>query len=389
MADSEMPRTDFDTSEKFEKSTEKPVEKSTEKPVEKSTEKPVEKSAEKPVEKLTEKHVEKSAEKPVEKSIHIEPHLLAGNVADMSPGERYVRCNELISQDVNSFQVSYKAFDTRNGIEVVWHTIRLEKMQEADQIGVLASSNLIHKLSKEKEKADKDKYIIDFLGVWHNEESSSSTVNIITSNFEHLDDFIGKVITLRWRIIKKWAKQILRSLRFLHSQTPAIVHRNLSCSHIYINAGTSLTVIGDLWMAALVAEGDLIPNDISDSSAIRPSAFTAPDEFLTPKADIYSFGMCLLKMITQEQPYQECNSNYKKMRTRAVAEIPPLALSRVMVPQAKEFIAECLRPVGCRPTAEELLSHAFLEASPGDDEVVIAGCSMCVFIHVFVVCIRK
>jgi len=37
----------------------------------------------------------------------------------------------------------------------------------------------------------------------------------------------------------------------------------------------------------------------------------APEVFKSKygvKADIYSFGMCLLEMITLEKPYKECNN---------------------------------------------------------------------------------
>ena len=141
-------------------------------------------------------------------------------------------------------------------------------------------------------------------------------MNIITTHLDTLEDFIGKVKTLRWRIVKKWAKQILRGLDHLHQQKPEIVHRNVTCAHIYIDRGLGSINIGDLWLAAIIAEDQDNPIGLSDAMmqqlADGSIAYTAPENFIDPhplltsKVDIYSFGMCLLEMIVREEPYGEC-----------------------------------------------------------------------------------
>ncbi|CAN0440462.1 unnamed protein product, partial [Hapterophycus canaliculatus] len=30
---------------------------------------------------------------------------------------------------------------------------------------------------------------------------------------------------LRWRVVKRWSRQLLEALRFLHQQSPPIVHK--------------------------------------------------------------------------------------------------------------------------------------------------------------------
>lgn len=36
---------------------------------------------------------------------------------------------------------------------------------------------------------------------------------------------IWQVEFLRWRVVKRWSRQILEALRFLHQQSPPVVHK--------------------------------------------------------------------------------------------------------------------------------------------------------------------
>ena len=119
------------------------------------------------------------------------------------------------------------------------------------------------------------------MACWFGKETR--TLNIITTHLDTLQDFIGKVKTLRWRIIKKWAKQILRGLDHLHQQKPEIVHRNVTCSHVYIDGGLGTTNIGDLWLAAILVEDQDNPIGLSDMMmqqlAQGSIAYIAPESF--------------------------------------------------------------------------------------------------------------
>ena len=57
---------------------------------------------------------------------------LAG-VVEISPNKRYIRFEVIVAQTINGIQSSYKAFDTKNGIEVAWHHINLNALQESEQ----------------------------------------------------------------------------------------------------------------------------------------------------------------------------------------------------------------------------------------------------------------
>jgi hypothetical protein len=61
---------------------------------------------------------------------------LAG-VVEISPNKRYIRFDIIVAQTINGIQSSYKAFDTKNGIEVEWHRINLNALEEDEQSRVV------------------------------------------------------------------------------------------------------------------------------------------------------------------------------------------------------------------------------------------------------------
>jgi Protein kinase domain len=186
-------------------------------------------------------------------------------LVEVSPNQRYLRFEERLSgDDEHSMQSSYKAFDTKNGIEVAWHIINLTSLKEKDERRATHCINAIQDLQYRN--------VISFLACWS--AAASRTLNIITTNHSTLKEFISKVVTLRWRIVKKWCKQILHGLDALHGSTPEIIHRNLTCSHIYIDAGLGTTNIGDMWLAAILDENQSLSGlPLSGTSP----AFMAPE----------------------------------------------------------------------------------------------------------------
>lgn len=52
-------------------------------------------------------------------------------------------------------------------------------------------------------------------------------------------------------VIKRWGKQILQGLLYLHGHPFPIIHRDLKCDNIFINGTTGQVKIGDLGLATL------------------------------------------------------------------------------------------------------------------------------------------
>ena len=84
------------------------------------------------------------------------------------------------------------------------------------------------------------------------------------------------------------------------------------------------------------------------------------DEDYTEMVDIYSFGMCVLEIVTLEIPYSECD-NVAKIYKKVSSGVRPEALSKIQDPEVKAFIEKCLAQPRARPSAAELLKDPFFD----------------------------
>ena len=60
---------------------------------------------------------------------------------------------------------------------------------------------------------------------------------------------------IRWNAVKRWCRQILRGLEFLHTQH--VIHRDIKCDNIFINGATGDLRIGDLGLSTKISEHGL------------------------------------------------------------------------------------------------------------------------------------
>ncbi|CAG8489697.1 7673_t:CDS:2, partial [Racocetra fulgida] len=103
---------------------------------------------------------------------------------------------------------------------------------------------------------------------------------------------------------KRWSRQILKGLIYLHSHNPPIIHRDIKCDNIFINGAHGEVKIGDMGTAKMKLG--------KKYTVIGTPEFMAPEMYeekgYNEKVDIYAFGMCLLEMVTGEYPYIECEN---------------------------------------------------------------------------------
>ncbi|XP_019434510.1 PREDICTED: probable serine/threonine-protein kinase WNK7 isoform X1 [Lupinus angustifolius] len=272
------------------------------------------------------------------------------DVVEIDPTCRYVRYKEVLGK--GAFKTVYKAFDEVNGLEVAWSQIRIDEvLQSPCDLERLYSE--VHLL-----KSLKHNNIIRFFNSWIDDKHR--TVNMITELFTSgsLRQYRKKHKKVDMKAVKGWARQILMGLNYLHSHKPPIIHRDLKCDNIFINGHQGEVKIGDLGLATLLEQNNA-------KSVIGTPEFMAPelyDEEYNELADIYSFGMCMLELVTFEYPYRECRNSaqiYKKVSTG----VKPVSLSKVKDPEIKLFIEKCLVPASQRLPARELLMDPFLQVN--------------------------
>ncbi|KAG9142883.1 hypothetical protein Leryth_005623 [Lithospermum erythrorhizon] len=273
------------------------------------------------------------------------------DIVEVSPCKRYIRYSEILGR--GAFKIVYKAFDEVDGIEVAWNQVCI------DDASPLQCPKHLEKLYSEVHllKTLKHENIIKSYMSWVDHENR--TLNLITELFTSgsLRHYRRKHKTVDLKAIKNWARQILRGLHYLHSHNPPIIHRDLKCDNIFINGNHGDVKIGDLGLATIMLQP-------TACSVIGTPEFMAPelyDEGYNELVDIYSFGMCMLELVTGEYPYSECK-NAAQIFKLVTSGVKPAALSKVKDPLIKQFIEKCLVPASQRLSAAEMLNDPFLSS---------------------------
>ncbi|PKA46525.1 putative serine/threonine-protein kinase WNK4 [Apostasia shenzhenica] len=278
---------------------------------------------------------------------------------EIDPKRRYIRYKDVLGR--GAFKTVYKAFDEIDGIEIAWNQVYIDDM--------LRSPENVERLYSEINllKSLKHKNIMKFYNSWV--DNQRKTVNIITELFTsgNLRQYSQKHKSVDLKAIKSWAKQILCGLDYLHSQNPRIIHRDLKCDNIFVNGNHGEVKIGDFGLATVLLQP-------TARSVIGTPEFMAPelyDEDYNELVDIYSFGMCMLEMVTFEYPYSECK-NSAQIFKKVTSGIKPAALGKVLDPQIRQFIEKCLVPASERLSAKELLRDPFFQYDPLDQSIQVS-----------------
>ncbi|GAB2266639.1 hypothetical protein Dimus_001633 [Dionaea muscipula] len=266
---------------------------------------------------------------------------------EVDPTGRYGRYNEVLGK--GSSKTVYRAFDEYEGIEVAWNKVKLtDFLQRPEDLERLY--NEVHLL-----KTLKHRNIMKFYASWV--DTANRSINFVTEMFTSgtLRQYRLKHKSVNIRAIKHWCRQILYGLLYLHSLEPPVIHRDLKCDNIFVNGNQGEVKIGDLGLAAILRK-------TYAAHCVGTPEFMAPEVFAeeyNELVDIYSFGMCVLEMVTLEYPYSEC-TNPAQIYKKVMSGKKPHSLYKVKNLEVRAFIEKCLATVSCRLSATELLRDPFL-----------------------------
>ncbi|KAI8388452.1 kinase-like domain-containing protein [Radiomyces spectabilis] len=267
-------------------------------------------------------------------------------VIEVSPNERYIRLNTLLGK--GAYKVVYKAIDRDEGYEVAWNTMQAMNANDG--------KDLEHEI--EILKSVRHPNIIAFHDAWYGENEFVFITELMTSGT--LREYIRKLSPLpNFKIVKRWSRQILKGLAYLHGHSPPIIHRDIKCDNIFINGAHGEVKIGDMGTAEMKLG--------KKYTLIGTPEFMAPEMYeeqgYNEKVDIYAFGMCLLEMATGEYPYGECK-NAAQIYKKVSAGIKPASLQKITNEEVLGVINNCLGPEDQRMSAQDILEHSFLAVEP-------------------------
>ncbi|KAI5069177.1 hypothetical protein GOP47_0015478 [Adiantum capillus-veneris] len=274
---------------------------------------------------------------------------------ESDPTGRYIRYKEVLGR--GAFKTVYRGFDEVHGIEVAWNQIKLQEILRSPQdLEQLCSE--VHLL-----KTLKHRNIIKFHHSWV--DTKANRINFITELFTSgtLRQYRKRHKHVDLKAVKNWCRQILRGLLYLHSHDPPIIHRDLKCDNIFINGNHGEVKIGDLGLAAILCQAHAAHSVIGTPEFMAPELY---EEEYTELVDIYSFGMCLLEMVTSEYPYSECD-NAAQIYKRVSSGIKPAALERLKDKELRQFVEKCIDTASKRLPAREVLMDPFLQYDKDTD----------------------
>ena len=196
--------------------------------------------------------------------------------------------------------------------------------------------------------------MLEYFSVWY-EESKNKAV-IITEllqggNLREHRKFQKK---LKIKLIKKWIKQILLALDYLHSN--GFIHHDIKCQNILVDRLTGNLKIGDLIGLEKVSEKGYFTKYVGTEEFMAPEAKEGKYTF---KADIYSLGLTIIQFLTMDKPYKEFKRKNNLYEAKKNGKLP-LSFNQINNKEIQDFILLCLKPEDERPTCKELLDNPWL-----------------------------
>lgn len=307
-------------------------------------------------------------------------------VVDQDPNGRFVRYAQEIGRGF--YKNVYLGFDSEECVEVAWNQLRIahssaETDESTEDPGCYYSSlsqTAVKKLKSEVELLRNLKHpnIIQLIDSWCKvNEKGQENVYFVTEFMTSgtLKRYLRKMsAVIRPKFLKSVCVQVLRALDYLHHCQPPVLYRDLKCENVYVNGNTGKIKLGDLSLATVKQ----LRRRQTSSLITGTPGFMAPELYdlkeecnYDEKIDIYSFGMCVLEMVTKEYPYAEC-LNQAQIYKRVCNGSKPEALYRLADPTLQTLVANCLEflPEN-RPTAQDLLLAAYFNLEESSHPAIV------------------
>lgn len=279
-------------------------------------------------------------------------------IVEESPCGRWLKRREEVDQrDVPGIDNAFLAMDTEEGVEVVWNEV-----QFSERKNFKAQENKIRLVFENLTKLTHPN-IVKFHRYWTDTHNDQPRVIFITEYMSSgcLKQFLKRtkrnVKKLPLHSWRRWCRQILSALSYLHSCCPPIIHGYLTCDTIFIQHN-GLVKIGSVAPDTIHHHVKTCRDKIKNVHFIAPEYGVGSNGSIGPAIDIYSFGMCALEMAALEI-HDESTSG--PGITAVTEDKINKTIESLEDESLKDFIRKCLsHDPSMRPTARQLLFHPLL-----------------------------
>eukprot|EP00794_Sanderia_malayensis_P004675 gene4675-5285_t len=273
-------------------------------------------------------------------------------VVETSPCGRWEKHRKEVSQrNVPGIDSSYLAMDTEEGVEVVWNEVLFSEKRSWKN-----KEHIFKRIFENLTKLDHSN-IVKFHKFWVDLKEDQPRLIFITEFMTSgsLRQFLKKTKSsnkkLNLKAWKRWCRQILSALSYLHKCDPPIIHGNLNCDTIFIQHN-GLMKIGTVAPESIHRHVKTCKQEAKNMHFIAPE-YGMVGASVNCAADIYSFGMVALELAALILD----NDGSNVVSSESIQE----SIDRIDDAGQKDFIRQCLqKEPSIRPTVKNLLLHPVL-----------------------------
>lgn len=255
-----------------------------------------------------------------------------------------------------TFKNVYRGYDFNSGREIAWSIINVTSSDSSDKLSSLKKITEEINILKQLDHPN----LIHFINGWYDEAKNQIIIITELVSGGTLRSNLKRIKEPRLRLVKKWIKEMLSGLEYLHNKN--IIHRDIKCDNIFLDSIKGTLKIGDLGGSQLLVT-QYATQYIGTEEFMSFEVFEGK---YTVKADIYSLGMSIIEMLTLEKPYKECEGPMA-IYYNITHGIFPESFAKIEDEKVTNFIKLCFLRENERPSATELLKNEFLNDTTSEE----------------------
>ncbi|XP_041374483.1 mitogen-activated protein kinase kinase kinase 2-like isoform X2 [Gigantopelta aegis] len=252
---------------------------------------------------------------------------------------------------VGAFGEVFMCYDVDSGVELAVKQVQLGDLNAETSKEVRALENELQLL-----KNFQHERIVQYFGCQQDNKVLSIFIELMPGG--SVKDHINQYGALKEIVTKKYTKQMLEGLAFLHMNV--IVHRDIKAANVLrdLQGNIKLADFGASKRLQTICSASNLKTALGTPHWMAPEVING--EGYGRKADVWSLGCTIVEMLTKKPPFAEYES-FAAMFQIATCKYPKYDLPPDTSVTCREFLSLTFQRTGQeRPSADDLLRHRFL-----------------------------